>query len=285
MNYTCKNHRPKINKIRKRRNMKKIIETKQKEARQKHPDSSFKNLDVYSATPKTAPDSAAPDTATASDYDGLVHLADPDVQVAADGADFPSVVKCLQLCKLPYDGSANWQDLEGKDVLRAVRRFRLRFPAVSWTFAEDYIFTVFGKKKSEKTRGGKRSENNKAEKIGLPNPHTFRPQKNSKASKAAAAAAVATAEESESPTDFTSSAPTGIGTSATLDPDLAIAIPAPDAQVVHHMEAPALLWPMVRMQPLAMTGPPDWGLGEAYGPVLDGVVVVVLLLFLRQPRG
>lgn len=120
---------------------------------------------------------------------------DADVQVAADGADFPSVVKCLQLCKLPYDGSANWQDLEGKDVLRAVRRFRLRFPAVSWTFAEDYIFTVFGKKKSEKTRGGKRSENNKAEKIGLPNPHTFRPQKNSKASKAAAAAAVATAEE------------------------------------------------------------------------------------------
>ncbi|KAI5787880.1 hypothetical protein FPQ18DRAFT_414071 [Pyronema domesticum] len=222
-------------------------------------------IPISLTVPETAvPDSAAAfDTDTAPEYDGLVHRADPgvdvsgppqlsgpddpdaDVEVAPSGAPYPSVVRCLKLCKLPYGGSVKWEDLEGKDVLRAVRRFRLQFPAVSWTFAEDYICYVFGKKTSEKTRGGKRSENNKAEKIGLPKPHAFRAQKNSKASKAkaAAAAAAATAEGSESPTDFTpgaNSAPIRNDTCATLNPDLPIAVPTTDVQVDHHLEAPAL---------------------------------------------
>lgn len=113
---------------------------------------------------------------------------DADVEVAPPKAPLLSVVDCLHLCKIPYNGSANWQDLEGKDVLRAVQRFRFQFPAVSRNVAEDYIFKMPGKQNDEITRRRKRRENKEARERDIPEPHIFRPRKNSKAAKAAVAA-------------------------------------------------------------------------------------------------
>ncbi|KAI5787881.1 hypothetical protein FPQ18DRAFT_345060 [Pyronema domesticum] len=114
---------------------------------------------------------------------------DFDVKPAPCGTEFPTQKACLDLCKLPTDGSVKWNELEPADVLRAVRRFRLRFPRVCWEQAEDYIFEKFGKIGSEGTRGGKIRENRKADAKGLPAPHKIRQWNMAKKSKAASAPA------------------------------------------------------------------------------------------------
>lgn len=68
---------------------------------------------------------------------------DEDVQPEPDKTSFPSACNTLKYCKLLTDGRYKWEKMPKADNLRAVRRFRLRFPWVCWAQAEDYIWEKF----------------------------------------------------------------------------------------------------------------------------------------------
>jgi hypothetical protein len=79
---------------------------------------------------------------------------DSDVQPAAPQTKFPAQGATLKLCLLPWEAGAVllWGEIPPQGQLRAVRRFRLRFPWASWATAEAWIATKCGKQKSEKQR-------------------------------------------------------------------------------------------------------------------------------------
>ncbi|CCX12998.1 Protein of unknown function [Pyronema omphalodes CBS 100304] len=66
----------------------------------------------------------------------------------------------MKLCLLPWEAGAVllWGEIPPQDQLRAVRRFRLRFPWASWATAEAWIATKCGKQKSEKQRQEEKKE-------------------------------------------------------------------------------------------------------------------------------
>ncbi|KAI5787882.1 hypothetical protein FPQ18DRAFT_307883 [Pyronema domesticum] len=69
------------------------------------------------------------------------HDPDYDVQPAPSSTRFPTQGACVHLCMLPKDRSLHWNQQNPADVLRAVRRFRHRYPWAFWEEAEDYIFS------------------------------------------------------------------------------------------------------------------------------------------------
>ncbi|KAI5814487.1 hypothetical protein BZA77DRAFT_356489 [Pyronema omphalodes] len=89
---------------------------------------------------------------------------DSDVQPAPEGTKYPPQGATLKLCKLPWAAGTVllWEDIPLERQLRAVRRFRLRFPWASWKTAEAYISLKCRKQKSEKQRQEDKKANRKA---------------------------------------------------------------------------------------------------------------------------
>ncbi|KAI5814499.1 hypothetical protein BZA77DRAFT_371806 [Pyronema omphalodes] len=89
---------------------------------------------------------------------------DGDIQPAPEGTKYPPQGATLKLCKLPWEAGTVvvWEDIPLERQLRAVRRFRLRFPWASWETAEAYISLKCRKQRSEKERQEDRKANRKA---------------------------------------------------------------------------------------------------------------------------
>ncbi|KAI5817874.1 hypothetical protein BZA77DRAFT_343272 [Pyronema omphalodes] len=89
---------------------------------------------------------------------------DSDVLPADNQAKFPSQGETLKLCMLPWQVGTVllWHEVPPVQQLRAIRRFRLRYPTTSWALAEAHVTEKCSKQKSEKQRQEQRTAARKA---------------------------------------------------------------------------------------------------------------------------